>query len=108
MKSNKYQLVAELLIDIEAEMRQQLLWSDERPSEKRLASTQPFAVDTLNFMEWLQFIFIERMRVVANQKLPLPEKCEIAPMAEEYFKQSRLYPSELIELLRSVDRMINP
>ncbi len=106
MKSNKYQLVAELLIDIEAEMRQQLLWSERRPSDEALASDQPFAVDTLSFVEWLQFIFIERLHLVTKQQLPLPEKCDIKPMAEEYFRGNAHQPKTLLVLLEKIDQII--
>ena len=70
-------------------MRDIGLWSDLIPSDEALASTQPFAVDTLEFVEWLQFIFLPRMKNLVETGSPLPSNCGIAPMAEEYFNRKR-------------------
>lgn len=58
-------------------------WSLSVPEPERLASTQPFAVDTLTFAEWLQFILIARLRIIIHQQLPLPEALCIVPAADE-------------------------
>ena len=50
--------IAAQLIDLEAALRQLNLWSDEAPSQEALSSEQPFAMDSLEFEEWLQFIFL--------------------------------------------------
>ena len=46
--------IAEVLIDIEAQLRQLGLWDKIPPSTEALASTQPFCVDTLTLPQWLQ------------------------------------------------------
>ena len=46
--------IAAQLIDLEAALRQLNLWSDESPSQEALSSEQPFAMDSLEFEEWLQ------------------------------------------------------
>ena len=50
--------VAEVLIDIEAELRRLGLWDAAPPPAEALASTEPFAIDTLTPPQWLQFIFL--------------------------------------------------
>ncbi|MGY8909754.1 MAG: YqcC family protein, partial [Flavobacteriales bacterium] len=50
--------VAEVLIDIESELRQLGLWDRQVPSNSALASSEPFCVDTLTLPQWLQFIFL--------------------------------------------------
>ena len=50
--------IAAQLIDLEAALRQLDLWSDAPPSQEALRSEQPFAMDALEFEEWLQFIFL--------------------------------------------------
>ena len=50
--------IAAQLIDLEAALRQLDLWSDTPPSQEALSSEQPFAMDSLEFEEWLQFIFL--------------------------------------------------
>ena len=56
------------------------LWSDARPEPEALASTMPFCYDTLELEQWLQFIFLGRMREILEQGDRLPESCAIIPM----------------------------
>ena len=49
--------IAELLIDIEAQLRQLGQWDKVPPDADALASEQPFCVDTLRLPQWLQFVF---------------------------------------------------
>jgi uncharacterized protein YqcC (DUF446 family) len=94
-------------MDIEAEMRNQLLWSGDRPSEEALASTEPFSVDTLSFTEWLQFVFIERMQWLIEEDEALPSNSGILPMAEEYFRGNRHQPRQLMKLLGQIDDLLS-
>ena len=98
--------VAALLIDVEAHLRQMGLWDPEPPAEEALASTQPFCIDTLDFNQWLQFIFLPTMYAILEEGRDLPTDCAIAPMAEEFFRGSQL-PSLQLELtLAKVDRLL--
>lgn len=94
------------LIDLECELKKLTLWDPQRPSDEALSSTQPFCIDTLNFPQWLQFIFLEKMSALVEHKAPLPPTCGIAPMAEEYFKATQYAASNLIEVLASIDAII--
>ena len=98
--------VAEILIDIEKELRVLQLWEAHAPSAEALASTQPFAVDTLNFSQWLQFIFIPRMYFMINAEAPLPTDCGVAPMAEQYFSAMQLHSAPLIAHLQRIDSLL--
>jgi uncharacterized protein YqcC (DUF446 family) len=68
---------------LEAELRRLELWEVEPPSAARLASTQPFAVDTLAFSQWLQWLLIPRMRQIFAGEGTLPTRSAIHPYAEE-------------------------
>lgn len=89
------------------QLAQQGSWSDERPSEEALASEAPFCIDTLTFEQWLQFIFLERMRYLIDENLPLPDECNIAPMAELHFQQEQRDASQLISHLEALDRTLS-
>ena len=102
-----YIAVAELLIDIERELRVLQLWEEEAPSAEALASTQPFAVDRLNFPQWLQFIFIERLYSMLDARAPLPSNCGVAPMAEQYFSVLSVNSAPLIGHLHRMDRLLS-
>jgi len=95
--------IAELLMDIEGEIRQLGLWDRIPPSAKALASDQPFCVDTLTLPQWLQFIFIPTLYQLLEESRELPRRCGIAPMAEEYFKGSDLATAALIRALHQID-----
>jgi uncharacterized protein YqcC (DUF446 family) len=103
--SDRFMEIASLLIDIEQELRVMGLWETEMPSTEALSSNEPFAIDTLGFTQWLQFIFIPKMAVLIEQQ-SLPANCWIAPMAEEVFAQSN-YASGLIAHLRRIDQLLS-
>ena len=98
-------LAAELRV-LEALLRDGGLWHGEPPGAEALASTAPFACDSLLFTQWLQFLFIPRLRALLVAGAPLPDRCDITPMAEEYFKAHAIEPGELLASLRRIDRLI--
>lgn len=99
--------IAEVLIDIEAQLRQLGLWDKIPPSTDALASDQPFCVDTLSLPQWLQFIFLPTLYQMLEDEQQLPERCGIAPMAEEFFRGSNLAIAELVEALEQVDELLS-
>jgi uncharacterized protein YqcC (DUF446 family) len=101
-----YITAAEILIDIEKELRELQLWDAEMISEEALLSEQPFAVDTMTFPQWLQFIFLPRLYFMIEQKMQLPGNCGIAPMAEQYFSVLSLNSSPLITHLQKIDELL--
>ena len=104
--SDKHNSVAEILMDIEKELRELQLWEFESPPAEALASTQPFAIDTLNFAQWLQFIFIPRLYHLIENRHPLPSVSGVKPMAEEYFAPMGLNSASLILHLERVDILL--
>ncbi len=99
--------IAERLIDLEAQLRQLGLWSDRAPAPEALVSQQPFAVDTLDFSEWLQYVFLPKVYALLERGEPLPESCVIAPMAEESLRGRQLPIAALLEVLQDLDEMIS-
>ena len=99
--------IAEVLIDIEAQLRQLGLWDRIPPSSEALASEQPFCVDTLSLPQWLQFVFLPTLYQMLEDEQPLPERCGIAPMAEEYFRGSELPAGALIGSLEKIDDLLS-
>ena len=99
--------VAELLIDIEAQLRQLGLWERQSPPPEALASDQPFSVDTLTLPQWLQFIFLPTLYRLLAQGEPLPGRCGIAPMAQEYFRGLALPSATLEQTLLKMDRILS-
>lgn len=81
-------------------------WQAEPPAPEALRSEQPFAIDTLNFAQWLQFIFIPRMQFLLDQQQDLPRASGIAPMAEEYFSSLQLPVEGLLTALQAMDALL--
>lgn len=98
--------IAEVLIDIEKELRVLQLWELELPSPEALASQQPFAIDTLTFPQWLQFIFLPRMYILLDNGHQLPGNSGVAPMAEQYFSTTNLHASPLVTHLQRIDDLL--
>ena len=98
--------VAELLLDLEAAMRNAALWEVQPPDPLALVSTEPFCIDTLDFCQWLQFVFLPRMHELLDAGLPLPDKCAIAEMAEIHFATVAMRCDTLVQVLRQIDASI--
>lgn len=102
-----HQSLLDVLLELELHLREQSLWTNGVPDASRLCSVEPFCIDTLNFPEWLQFVFLPRMSVMLEAQMPLPEKSAIAPMAEEYFRSRVLDGgARICKVLRRFDQLI--
>ncbi|MBE2894166.1 YqcC family protein [Spirabiliibacterium falconis] len=64
------------------------LWQTLSPPPEKLASQEPFAIDTLEPHEWLQWIFIPRMRALIEAQAELPRGFAISPYIEEAMKET--------------------
>ncbi|NMT65373.1 YqcC family protein [Marinobacter orientalis] len=99
--------VAERLLQIETELRRMGAWETDPPPDEALQSTKPFAVDTLEFTQWLQFVFVWRMKVLIENEQPLPEVSGMAPMAEEHFRGRSESGRRLVRELAEMDRLLS-
>ncbi|WP_152207075.1 YqcC family protein [Marinobacter changyiensis] len=103
----KYSEVADSLLRIEIELRRLSVWSDKLPPADALQSAQPFCIDTLEFVEWLQFVFLPKMKVLVEQGQCLPAVSGMAPMAEEYFQGKAGSGEVLIRELQVIDCLLS-
>jgi uncharacterized protein YqcC (DUF446 family) len=99
--------VAELLIDVEGELRKLGQWARIPPTDKALSSDQPFCIDTLTLPQWLQYIFLPSLYKILQDKQNLPSRCGVAPMAQEYFRGSQLSTDALVETLTQLDNLLS-
>lgn len=95
-----------LLDTIEVELKQLGLWSASEPEAEALASRLPFCVDSLPFQQWLQFVFIPKMRALHEQNLAYPVGSGVASMAEEVFRDNA-QAGALIKLLQRTDQELS-
>lgn len=99
--------VADCLLGIEMELRKLDMWAVERPPIEAFDSTEPFCIDTLAFTQWIQFVFLERMKFIVENGHPLPRVSGIAPMAEEYFRGRQESGRGLVQELEAVDQLLS-
>ncbi|GKX63562.1 YqcC family protein [Pragia fontium] len=96
-----------LLTKVEQLMHQQDLWSLTPPELSAFDSQEPFSIDTMSPEEWLQWVFVPRMRAVIEAHQPLPARIAIAPYFEEAFNPRPEDHQELIDTLKSIDALLN-
>lgn len=66
-------------------------WSESDISAQALASQQPFCLDTMNFSQWLQFVFIPNIQALINTQQALPCLIKgqgLEPMATEFYTKT--------------------
>ena len=97
--------IADQLLLIERELRALGWWDEHAPSDEALASVEPFCVDTLDFSQWLQWIFLPRMKFILEQDMALPNASGILQMAEMVY-QGRTEALRLMALLKGFDEVI--
>ncbi|WP_075881076.1 YqcC family protein [Vreelandella massiliensis] len=100
-----HQQLAKALEELEATLKAANLWRVEEPSPADFTSQQPFCVDTMALPQWLRFVFIQRLRALAEAKAPMPAKCEVAPAVAAYLQQEKVRASDQLLVVRSVERV---
>ena len=98
--------LAEQLLLIERELRVLGAWETHSPDPLALASREPFCVDTLRFEQWLQWIFLPRMKNILESGAALPATSGILAMAEVVYRESPSQVAGLLEALKTFDRLI--
>jgi len=106
MMDSRLPAIADQLLLIERALRQAGWWGGEPPSVQALASPEPFCVDTLSFEQWLQWIFLPRMKLIIEQGQPLPNASGILAMAEMVYAGQQGPAYELMVSLKQFDALI--
>ncbi len=97
-----------LMQALEDEMRRLDLWESYPPPAEALDSVVPFCYDTLEFTQWLQWVFVPRTRAIMDRGMPLPAKSDISPLAEMTFAEMEDVDTDaLLALIGEFDRLIN-
>jgi uncharacterized protein YqcC (DUF446 family) len=67
----------------------------------------PFCMDTLSFEQWLQWVFLPRMKRILEQRRPLPRKSGILSYAQEYLDKNDPATDTLLCQIRRFDELID-
>ena len=103
---NRVLLLADHLLLIERELHVLGWWSEQMPPTDHLSSQQPFCVDTLAFEQWLQWIFLPRMKDIIEQGEQLPRVSGVREMGEMVYGERSEQANRLLGLLGAFDRLI--
>ena len=93
------------LQNLQHTMERLALWQSVPPQEAAFLSEQPFALDTMNPTEWLQWIFIPRMHALVESQAPLPRQIAISPYLEEALKEEN-YLAELLIPIMEIEKVL--
>jgi len=99
--------IADVLLEVEAILRTSGRWDTFQPPEGALLSSQPFCIDTLSFEQWLQWIFLPRMKQILEYKKPLPVKSGIFVYAQEQLGKGDPPAGKLLSLVKRFDDLIS-
>jgi uncharacterized protein YqcC (DUF446 family) len=95
--------VSALLDELEQTMKKENVWQEVSPSADKMRSREPFSIDTLNVIEWVQWVYLSRLRELLLSNQPLPVGANVAPYAEEALRSMKLDLPELIAVLKKLD-----
>jgi uncharacterized protein YqcC (DUF446 family) len=98
--------IADVLLEVEAILRTSGKWDPQRPPATALLSIEPFCIDTLRFEQWLQWIFLPRMKEILEQRRPLPAKSGIFVYAQDHLRKYDPPESNLLGLIKRFDDLI--
>lgn len=76
------QMIIQRLQQVEAVMREHDHWQVQSPEATAFASTEPFCLDTMEPLQWLQWVLIPRLYALIEAGAPLPQNFAIAPYYE--------------------------
>lgn len=105
MPSNLQQEVIRHASLIEAELRRIGFWQSEPLRPEQMEFTQAFAMDTMAFAQWLQFIFLPRVREAAASN-QFPSGSSVGAQAVREFDGSP-EAGDLITLLAEFDTLFD-
>jgi uncharacterized protein YqcC (DUF446 family) len=99
--------IADVLLEVEAVLRISDKWDMNEPDCEALSSKQPFCLDTLKFEQWLQWIFLPRMKETLEQSRPLPTESGIFSYAEDCLQKDEPGTTNLLTLIKRFDDLIS-
>lgn len=99
--------VADAMLDLEKALREAELWADHSPQPEQMLSDQPFSYDVMTLQEWLQWIFIPRMKAIIESAASLPHVSNIYPYAEETIAKLPNNTDAIMHALKHLDELLS-
>lgn len=106
MVLNIYTQFAHKIAEIEAEMKATGYWQPEPLPDQAYDSRRAFAMDTMTFPQWLQFVLIPRVADIIEHRGDFPTESMVGTQAVREFDGDAA-ASRLVSLLSELDDIIN-
>jgi uncharacterized protein YqcC (DUF446 family) len=103
--SDKYEEAARRTNELEAEMQRIGFWQNEPLAPEQLNFCRAFGADTMAFSQWLQFVFVPRVRQIVEARGAFPAQSFVGAQAIREF-DGMDEEGELARLLCEFDRFI--
>ncbi|HKS32877.1 MAG TPA: YqcC family protein [Enterobacteriaceae bacterium] len=97
--------VRQQLQALEALLRRHDHWQPSAPEPAAFESTQPFCMDTLEPVEWLQWVLIPRMHALLDGHFPLPQAFAVGPYYEVALDAAHPLRDALVAELTQLDAL---
>ena len=101
------QKVQSILTRLQSEMLKHNLWQNEPISSDAMNSAQPFSFDTMSPEQWLQFILIPKLTRLITVGAPMPNQFEITPYFEQTLSEKTKKQTQLINIIKQLDDVLN-
>jgi uncharacterized protein YqcC (DUF446 family) len=75
-------MIIQHLQQVETVMREHDHWQEQAPEANAFASVEPFCLDTMEPLQWLQWVLIPRFYTLLETGAPLPQNFAVAPYYE--------------------------
>jgi uncharacterized protein YqcC (DUF446 family) len=98
-------VVAAKIDAIEAEMKRIGLWQSEPLPPEQFVDAGAFGINTMAFEQWLQFVFVPRVRQIVAENGEYPEESQVGVMAIRNFDGFE-EAAELTRMLGAFDALI--
>lgn len=102
----KRKRLGEIADGIEAELKRIGWWQDDPPSEETAVAGGAFGMKTVAFSQWLQVVFVKRLRQAAAGEFPMPSSSSVSTMATREFDGYPEDLSRLMDYLYEVDGLV--
>ena len=104
-----YKSVQAKVDEIETEMKRIGMWQKEPPPPENLDFKKAFGMDKFALEQWLQFVFLPRVRDIIATKGTFPTQSQVSAQAYREWKMwgSDDDKDQLIERLREFDALFS-
>ncbi|KAF0811175.1 hypothetical protein A167_00207 [Alcanivorax sp. S71-1-4] len=92
-----------LMNELEQALRDLGAWECTPPPAEAFESSVPFSADTMDFTQWLQWVFVARFRAILEGGHALPQQCDVTPMAEEALRGMEGNIQDVLAILARID-----